>query len=231
MANTANLFRRQSSRDLHPQRSLDRLEMKELRSCLMKRNASLGNPPTHRGTVNKAFDDTVPGLLPTIPSVGSKMGSRVSTGVFKPENTEDERESWDSKLTFLLATVGYAVGLGNVWRFPYLAQRNGGGAFLIPYFVMLAIEGIPIFYLELAIGQRLRKGAIGVWNQVSPLVAGIGISSAMVSLNVALYYNTIIAWCLFYLVQSFQVQLPWNDCPKMLFDNGSYIVEPECYVS
>jgi len=91
---------------------------------------------------------------------------------------------------------------------------------------MLAIEGIPIFYLELAIGQRLRKGAIGVWNQVnrtkSPLHAvvssldgvsthlvgtvegvggGIGISSAVVSFNVALYYNTIIAWCLFYFVQ------------------------------
>lgn len=75
------------------------------------------------------------------------------------------------------------------------------GAFLIPYFVMLAIEGIPIFYLELAIGQRLRKGAIGVWNQVSPYLGGIGISSAFVSFNVALYYNTIIAWCLFYFVQ------------------------------
>jgi SNF family Na+-dependent transporter len=66
---------------------------------------------------------------------------------------------------------------------------------------MLAIEGIPIFYLELAIGQRLRKGAIGVWNQVSPYLGGIGISSAVVSFNVALYYNTIIAWCLFYFVQ------------------------------
>lgn len=74
----------------------------------------------------------------------------------------------------MLATIGYAVGLGNVWRFPYLAQKNGGGAFLIPYFVMLAIEGIPIFYLELAIGQRLRKGAIGVWNQVSPFLSGKG---------------------------------------------------------
>ncbi len=75
------------------------------------------------------------------------------------------------------------------------------GAFLIPYFVMLAIEGIPIFYLELAVGQRLRKGAIGVWSEVSPYLAGIGISSAVVSFNVALYYNTIIAWCLFYFVQ------------------------------
>lgn len=61
----------------------------------------------------------------------------------------------------------YAVGLGNVWRFPYLAQKNGGGAFLVPYFTMLAIQGIPIFYLELAVGQRLRKGAIAAWHEVN----------------------------------------------------------------
>lgn len=83
-----------------------------------------------------------------------------------PDKPEDERESWDSKLMFLLATIGYAVGLGNVFRFPYLAQKNGGGAFLVPYFVMLVLQGIPIFFLELAIGQRLRKGAIGVWQEV-----------------------------------------------------------------
>lgn len=106
---------------------------------------------------------------------GVKLGSNEGKAIFRPEAGEDERENWDSKLTFLLATVGYAVGLGNVWRFPYLAQKNGGGAFLIPYFVMLAIEGIPIFYLELVIGQRLRKGAIGVWNQVKCLHSFINI--------------------------------------------------------
>lgn len=75
----------------------------------------------------------------------------------------EERESWDSKVTFLLATIGYAVGLGNVWRFPYLAQKNGGGAFLVPYFIMLFLQGIPIFYMELAIGQRIRKGSWGIF--------------------------------------------------------------------
>ena len=61
---------------------------------------------------------------------------------------------------------------GNVWRFPYLAQKNGGGAFLIPYVIMLLIEGLPIFLLELAIGQRLRKGSIGAWSRISPFLGG-----------------------------------------------------------
>ena len=87
---------------------------------------------------------------------------------------------------------------GNVWRFPYLAQKNGGGAFLIPYVIMLLIEGLPIFLLELAIGQRLRKGSIGAWMRISPYLGGVGIASAIVSFNVALYYNTVIAWCLYY---------------------------------
>ncbi|XP_061166600.1 uncharacterized protein LOC133175501 [Saccostrea echinata] len=129
------------------------------------------------------------------------------------KESKEERETWDNKAQYILAVVGYAVGLGNVWRFPYLAQKNGGGAFLIPYTIMLAIEGVPIFYLELAVGQRLRKGAIGAWNQISPYLAGIGIASAMVSFWVSLYYNTIIAWCLYYLVNSFQSPLPWAECP------------------
>ncbi|XP_049860712.1 sodium-dependent neutral amino acid transporter B(0)AT3 [Schistocerca gregaria] len=225
MANTAHLVRRQSSQNLNPQRSLDRLEMKEMRGRLVVENGGSNS----YGATNIAFDDSSPNTK--VSRDGLKMGSGEGKQVFRPEAGEDERESWDSKLTFLLATVGYAVGLGNVWRFPYLAQKNGGGAFLIPYFVMLAIEGIPIFYLELAIGQRLRKGAIGVWNQVSPYLGGIGISSAVVSFNVALYYNTIIAWCLFYFVQSFQSELPWATCPNRYHENGSYTVEPECVTS
>ncbi|CAG9794059.1 unnamed protein product [Diatraea saccharalis] len=232
MANTAHLMRRQSSRDLYAQRSIDRMEMKELRGRLVTME---NGHPSHRthvmyGATNEAFEDTSPNRRSS-ETPTSKASSVEDRGIAKPEGGELERESWDSKLTFLLATVGYAVGLGNVWRFPYLAQKNGGGAFLIPYFVMLAIEGIPIFYLELAIGQRLRKGAIGVWHQVSPYLGGIGISSAVVSFNVALYYNSIIAWCLFYFAQSFQAELPWSECPKKYFANGSYITEPECEVN
>lgn len=98
---------------------------------------------------------------------------------------------------------------------------------------MLAIEGIPIFFLELALGQRMRKGAIGAWNQISPFMGGIGICCAIVSFIVGLYYNTIIAWCLYYLFLSFRSHLPWEKCPTVQvgkYKNESRLVE-ECRVS
>ncbi|KAH0618028.1 hypothetical protein JD844_016951 [Phrynosoma platyrhinos] len=83
------------------------------------------------------------------------------------------RPKWDNKIQYLLSCIGFAVGFGNVWRFPYLCQTYGGGAFLIPYVIALVFEGIPIFHLELAIGQRLRKGSTGVWTQISPYLGGL----------------------------------------------------------
>lgn len=80
------------------------------------------------------------------------------------------------------------------------------GAFLIPFFVMLILEGIPLFLIELGIGQRMRLGSLGVWNTIHPWLGGIGISSCMVTLFVALYYNVVITWCFFYLFNSFRVR-------------------------
>ena len=86
-------------------------------------------------------------------------------------------------------------------------------SFLIPYGIMLAVEGIPLYYMELCIGQKMRKGAVGVWNDISPYLGGVGIASAVVCFLVSLYYNVIIAWCVFYFVTSFQSDLPWSKCP------------------
>jgi solute carrier family 6 (neurotransmitter transporter, amino acid/orphan) member 15/16/17/18/20 len=95
----------------------------------------------------------------------------------------------------------------------------------------LFLQGLPIFFLELAIGQRLRKGAVGLWAEVSPYLGGIGISSAIVSFIVALYYNTIIAWCLIYFLHSFENPLPWAECPKnFITENMTYFYEKECMV-
>ncbi|MBN3305528.1 S6A20 protein, partial [Amia calva] len=116
-------------------------------------------------------------------------------------------------MQFILACVSYAVGLGNVWRFPYLCQMHGGGSFLIPYMIMLVVEGIPLFYMELAIGQRMRLGSIGAWSSISPYLGGLGIASVVTSTYLAVYYNVINAWAFWYLFHSFQSVLPWAECP------------------
>nr|XP_039265171.1 sodium- and chloride-dependent transporter XTRP3A-like [Styela clava]XP_039265172.1 sodium- and chloride-dependent transporter XTRP3A-like [Styela clava] len=142
------------------------------------------------------------------------------------EESDVARPAWDNQIQFLLACISYAVGLGNVWRFPYLAQTYGGGAFLIPYIIMLVIEGVPLFLIELAVGQRLRQGAIGTWNKFHPYLGGIGIGSMIVSALVGLYYNMIIAWCFWYLCNSFQYPLPYSSCPLNNQSTG-YIEECE----
>ncbi|KAJ8395768.1 hypothetical protein AAFF_G00028150 [Aldrovandia affinis] len=126
---------------------------------------------------------------------------------------KDSRPSWDNPMQFVLACVSYAVGLGNVWRFPYLCQMHGGGGFLIPYLIMLVVEGVPLFYMELAIGQKMRLGSIGAWSAISPYLGGVGIASVVTSVYLCVYYNVIIAWAFWYLFHSFQAILPWAECP------------------
>uniref|UniRef100_A0A665UZI9 Transporter n=1 Tax=Echeneis naucrates TaxID=173247 RepID=A0A665UZI9_ECHNA len=136
------------------------------------------------------------------------------------------RAGWNSKVEYFLAQVGFSVGLGNVWRFPYLCHQNGGGAFLLLYVLLMLVMGIPLFFLELAAGQAIRQGSIGVWTYISPRLSGIGYSSCVVCFFVALYYNVILAWSLFYLGNSFQYPLPWSQCPEQ----GNVTVK-ECEMS
>ncbi|XP_060820671.1 sodium- and chloride-dependent transporter XTRP3 isoform X2 [Bombus pascuorum] len=131
------------------------------------------------------------------------------------ETKEENRAEWSGKMQFFLSIIGYSVGLGNIWRFPYLCQQNGGGAFLIPFFVMLILEGVPLFLIELGLGQRMRQGALGVWNTIHPWLGGIGIASCIVTFFVALYYNVIITWCFYYLFNSLEEPLPWARCPEV----------------
>ncbi|KIH62113.1 hypothetical protein ANCDUO_07608 [Ancylostoma duodenale] len=90
------------------------------------------------------------------------------TVTFHDDEHAQKREQWDNKTQFYMGVISYAVGLGNVWRFPYLCQKNGGGAFLIPYVIMMILLGLPLFLIELGIGQRLRTGPMGVWNAIHP---------------------------------------------------------------
>ncbi|ESO97642.1 hypothetical protein LOTGIDRAFT_103896 [Lottia gigantea] len=125
---------------------------------------------------------------------------------------DDERETWSKKVDFLLSVIGFAVDLANVWRFPYLCYKNGGGAFLIPYLVMLLVGGIPLFYMELALGQFNRTGAITCWGRLCPLFKGIGWSVVLIAFYTDFFYNVVIAWCLHFFFSSFTSELPWARC-------------------
>ncbi|KAG1708439.1 Sodium-dependent proline transporter [Nymphon striatum] len=85
------------------------------------------------------------------------------------EDVGPERGAWGGKLEFFLTCLAQAVGLGNVWRFPYLAFKHGGGSFLIPYTIMLILVAMPILFLELALGQYSALGSLPLVKNISPI--------------------------------------------------------------
>ncbi|XP_068422596.1 sodium-dependent dopamine transporter-like [Clinocottus analis] len=92
--------------------------------------------------------------------------------VIDKRTVEAQRPTWSGRLDFILASVGYAVGLGNVWRFPYLCYSSGGGAFVIPYLIMVLLCGMPLLFMEFSIGQYTRLGPVHVFNKICPLLKG-----------------------------------------------------------
>ncbi|XP_074506895.1 sodium- and chloride-dependent GABA transporter 2-like isoform X2 [Sebastes fasciatus] len=124
----------------------------------------------------------------------------------------DKRGQWANKRDFILSIVGEIIGLGNVWRFPYLCFKNGGGAFLVPYVVTLLTCGIPIFFLEVSLGQLTGQGGITCWRKICPLFEGVGYGGQMIMLYTNMYYIVILAWAFLYLFSSFHTVLPWASC-------------------
>ncbi|XP_020625267.1 sodium- and chloride-dependent taurine transporter-like [Orbicella faveolata] len=122
-----------------------------------------------------------------------------------------ERETWTAKFDFILALMGFSIGLGNIWRFPYLCFKNGGGCFLIPYLICLVVAGVPVLVLEIALGQYTSQGAITAW-KICPLFQGIGYAGVLVMQYINIYYTVILGWALFYMFASFQSRLPWSHC-------------------
>lgn len=129
-----------------------------------------------------------------------------------PEN----REEWKSRIGFIMAAVGSAVGLGNIWRFNYMAYTNGGGAFLIPYFISLFTAGIPLLILEFGLGHRMRGSAPLSFKKIGRGWELLGWWPIIfVMFGIELYYSVVIGWCVNYVVYSFN--LVWGNDPNTFF--------------
>ena len=131
-----------------------------------------------------------------------------------------QRDQWGGKLGFILAAIGSAIGLGNIWRYPYVAYENGGGAFLVPYFIALLTAGIPVLILEYSLGHKYRSAAPFSYRSLSRRWEWLGGWQIGVSFFIITYYMVIIGWVLSYCYYSFGTQ--WGSDPDAFF-NGSYL--------
>jgi NSS family neurotransmitter:Na+ symporter len=126
------------------------------------------------------------------------------------------RAQWGTKLGFILAAIGSAIGLGNIWRYPYVVYENGGGAFLLPYFIALITAGLPILILEYSLGHRYRQGAPATFHAISQRWEWLGWWQAAISFVISTYYIVILGWCLSFIWYSFGEQ--WGE------DTGAFFI-------
>lgn len=108
------------------------------------------------------------------------------------------RETWNSRTAFVLAAIGSAIGLGNIWRFPYITYENGGGAFLVAYFICLFLAGIPLLMLEFSIGHKFHQAAPGAFKKINPRLEWFGWFAVGVGFIIVTYYAIIMAWSVNY---------------------------------
>ncbi len=126
-----------------------------------------------------------------------------------------ERDQWGSRAGFIMATIGAAIGLGNLWRFPYMAYQNGGGAFLLPYFVALLTAGVPLMILEFGFGHKMRAASTMAFAKLGRKWEWLGWWPVMIPLIVMCFYSTIIAWSVNYFVIAFTGG--WGSDPGAFF--------------
>ncbi|HET97250.1 MAG TPA: sodium-dependent transporter [Desulfurivibrio alkaliphilus] len=131
---------------------------------------------------------------------------------------QETRDTWQSNIGFLMAAIGSAIGLGNIWRFSYMAHEHGGGAFLVPYLTALLVAGIPIMLLEYGIGHRGKASSPLALARIDRRFEGLGWWMPVVAMfGIMLYYSVIIGWCANYLIYSFT--LAWGENPEDFFFN------------
>ena len=125
------------------------------------------------------------------------------------------RESWSARSGFIFAAAGSAIGLGNIWRFPYVAYENGGGAFLIPYLIALVTAGLPLLLLDYNLGHKYKGGAPLAYRSIYKPAEALGWWQVMVCVFIGLYYASVLAWAGSYIGFSFGQQ--WQGAPEEFF--------------
>lgn len=128
----------------------------------------------------------------------------------KPGGTS-ERQRWSSRYAFYFATIGSAVGFGNVWRFPSLVYEYGGGAFFIPYILALLFIGLPILVLEISLGQYYETGDVDVFGGIHPRLRGVGLAGIACGYMAVTYYSMLLAWVANAFFDSFGKDNIWGD--------------------
>ncbi|XP_055906868.1 sodium-dependent nutrient amino acid transporter 1-like [Eupeodes corollae] len=163
------------------------------------------------------------GYLDDVTRTGLKLSptnrpeSAVDNGSELPYNTTDnddvegEHEKWGNDIEFLLSCIALSVGLGNVWRFPFVALENGGGAFIIPYVIVLVLVGRPFYYMEMIMGQFSSRSNIRIFD-FAPVMRGVGYGMVFVTSMTTTYYASLMALTFRYLISSFASELPWSKC-------------------
>src|SRR6056297_768186 len=121
------------------------------------------------------------------------------------------RERWEKRSSFILAAIGSAIGLGNVWRFPYMAYSNGGGAFFIPYIIALITTGIPLVALEYYLGARHQLGPSEAYGKVKKNTNYIGWFALGVAGMITFYYAVVMGWAFNYLYSSIGIKWAGNE--------------------
>ncbi|MFC1475694.1 sodium-dependent transporter [Candidatus Zixiibacteriota bacterium] len=126
-----------------------------------------------------------------------------------------QRERWDNRTAFILASIGSAIGLGNIWRFPFVCYENGGGAFLIAMLVALFTAGIPLLILEFSLGHKMQGSAPQSFFQVKKGFQWFGWFAALVGFGVVVYYLIIMSYAFNYTIASFTEA--WGNDPNGFF--------------